>query len=482
MPTREARVTLIGDAARAPDVVIMGSHDIALDVVVGALAERGFSARTIAVGSQGGVAAAQRGQCDVAPVHLIDPASGEYNKHLLSPGLVAGAKAGSACRACCSAPATSASKARRAEDAVKAALADPSCLMVNRNAGAGTRVLIDQLARGRAAARLRQPAALAQRRRRRGRAGARRLGRRDRAGGADVRARLPAARARALRFPAGRKPARAAGGAGVPRGAARPPHKRTGSRRSGCNRPMTRIALAFDRALLLALVPRRRNCAATAGRCARSRSRPTARPRSPAASTPRRSAGRSTRNAAEQVLRFHESAVNAVALAARWPHRHRRRGRQDRDLAAGRAGAASGARGSRRADRQRSRCRRTARRWRRRRGIAPSGCGRSRAARRACSKAISRTSTASPSRRTARRWSARLRPDAAHLAARRRRADRRDAADAAQCGRGRAATARSSPAAPTAGCSSSRRPASSAARSTAARRRSSPSPCRATAR
>ena len=54
-----AEVTLIGEAARAPDLVIMGSHDIALDVVVGALAERGFSARTIAVGSLGGVDAAQ---------------------------------------------------------------------------------------------------------------------------------------------------------------------------------------------------------------------------------------------------------------------------------------------------------------------------------------------------------------------------------------------------------------------------------------
>ena len=33
----EAQVTLIGSAAHAPDLVIMGSHDIALDVVVGAL-------------------------------------------------------------------------------------------------------------------------------------------------------------------------------------------------------------------------------------------------------------------------------------------------------------------------------------------------------------------------------------------------------------------------------------------------------------
>jgi putative molybdopterin biosynthesis protein len=142
-----ARVTLIGDAARAPDVVIMGSHDIALDVVVGALAERGFTARTIAVGSQGGVAAAERGQCDVAPVHLIDPATGEYNRHLLSPGisLVNGWQR---MQGVLFRPGDKRFEGRTAQQAVKAALADPSCLMVNRNAGAGTRVLIDQLLAG----------------------------------------------------------------------------------------------------------------------------------------------------------------------------------------------------------------------------------------------------------------------------------------------------------------------------------------------
>ena len=98
-----AHVTLIGSTARAPDLVIMGSHDVALDVIVGALADRGFSARTLAVGSQGGVAAANRGECDIAPVHLIDPASGQYNKHLVTPGfsLVPG---GGGCRAYCSGP------------------------------------------------------------------------------------------------------------------------------------------------------------------------------------------------------------------------------------------------------------------------------------------------------------------------------------------------------------------------------------------
>ena len=138
----------------------MGSHDIALDVVVGALAERGFNARTIAVGSLGGVAAVSRGECDLAPVHLVDPATGIYNKHLLAPGLalVPGWRRmqGFVYR-----PGDTRFEGRSADAALKAALADPAVLMVNRNAGSGTRVLIDSLLGRRAAARLRQPAALA---------------------------------------------------------------------------------------------------------------------------------------------------------------------------------------------------------------------------------------------------------------------------------------------------------------------------------
>ncbi|HEY1364199.1 MAG TPA: molybdopterin biosynthesis protein, partial [Xanthobacteraceae bacterium] len=53
-----ARVTLIGRSAQLPDLVLIGSHCVALDAVLGALAERGITARSIALGSQGGVAAA----------------------------------------------------------------------------------------------------------------------------------------------------------------------------------------------------------------------------------------------------------------------------------------------------------------------------------------------------------------------------------------------------------------------------------------
>jgi putative molybdopterin biosynthesis protein len=143
----QVEVTLIGKSEHAPDLVIMGSHDIALDVVVGALAERGVRARTIAVGSLGGVSAASRGECDIAPVHLVDAANGVYNKHLLAPGLalVPGWRRmqGFVFR-----PGDARFEGCSAEVALQAALADPAILMVNRNAGSGTRVLIDSLLRG----------------------------------------------------------------------------------------------------------------------------------------------------------------------------------------------------------------------------------------------------------------------------------------------------------------------------------------------
>jgi putative molybdopterin biosynthesis protein len=139
-----ARVTLLGESARAPDLLITGSHCIALDAVLGALAERGLAARTIAVGSLGGVAAARRGECDLAPVHLLDPASGIYNKHLLAPGLSL-VRGWERMQGIVFRPGDKRFEGRDARDALKTALADPTALMVSRNAGAGTRILIDKL-------------------------------------------------------------------------------------------------------------------------------------------------------------------------------------------------------------------------------------------------------------------------------------------------------------------------------------------------
>ncbi len=143
----ETQVTLIGSAARAPDLVIMGSHDIALDVVVGALKDRGFSARTLAVGSLGGVAAATRGQCDVAPVHLIDPETGRYNEHLVTPSL-SSIRGWRRMQGVLFRPGDARFAGKSAAEALRTVLADKTALMVNRNAGAGTRVLIDKLLAG----------------------------------------------------------------------------------------------------------------------------------------------------------------------------------------------------------------------------------------------------------------------------------------------------------------------------------------------
>ena len=84
----------------------------------------------------GGWAAAGRGECDLAPIHLLDPATGEYNESFLTPGLRLlrgyGRMQGVVTRK---------DEGRETE----ALLADASLRMVNRNRGAGTRILIDQL-------------------------------------------------------------------------------------------------------------------------------------------------------------------------------------------------------------------------------------------------------------------------------------------------------------------------------------------------
>jgi len=80
-------------------------------------------------------------------VHLLDPATERYNVHLVKPGLalVRGWERmqGFVFRAN-----DARFTGKSAEAALQTALADPTCLMVDRNAGAGTRILIDRLLGG----------------------------------------------------------------------------------------------------------------------------------------------------------------------------------------------------------------------------------------------------------------------------------------------------------------------------------------------
>ncbi len=142
-----AEVTLFGAHVGAPRLAVIGSHCTGLDAVVGRLIDRGLTARIIALGSQGGLAALRRGECDLAPIHLLDPGSGTYNTPFLADGmrLIPGWRRmqGLVYR-----PGDPRMDGRAAEEALAGLLADPDAILVNRNQGSGTRVLLDRLLRG----------------------------------------------------------------------------------------------------------------------------------------------------------------------------------------------------------------------------------------------------------------------------------------------------------------------------------------------
>lgn len=137
-------VTLLGRELAPADLVVIGSHCVGLDFLLGEMRKRGFTSRVLHVGSMGGVAAANRGECDIAGVHLMDATTEEYNCHLLteSLNLVAGyrRRQGVVFRRN-----DDRFEGRPAADAIAIASGDPACTMINRNSGSGTRVLIDRL-------------------------------------------------------------------------------------------------------------------------------------------------------------------------------------------------------------------------------------------------------------------------------------------------------------------------------------------------
>jgi putative molybdopterin biosynthesis protein len=141
-------VNLLSQRLAVADLVTIGSHCLGLDYLLQQLQAEGFSTKCMQVGSQGGVAAARRGECDLAGIHLMDPQSGEYNRSFVGADavLVPGYRRlqGLAFQAGDSRFA----KLVAAREAVAIALQDEHCVMVNRNPGSGTRILIDQLLGG----------------------------------------------------------------------------------------------------------------------------------------------------------------------------------------------------------------------------------------------------------------------------------------------------------------------------------------------
>jgi putative molybdopterin biosynthesis protein len=140
-------VTLLSRDVRAPDLSIMGSHCTGLEPVLNLLSEKGIRARIVAIGSLGGLHAARRGQCDIAPSHLFDAKSGTYNAPFLDDNLTL-VEGWRRMQGIVFKKGDARFENRSIEDATAGALADANCHMVNRNQGSGTRMLIDGLLKG----------------------------------------------------------------------------------------------------------------------------------------------------------------------------------------------------------------------------------------------------------------------------------------------------------------------------------------------
>jgi putative molybdopterin biosynthesis protein len=141
-------VVPIGQGTEPADLLSIGSHCVGLDLLLGLLGDEGFTTKALWVGSQGGLAASARGECDVAGVHLLDPHTDTYNTPFLPAGVRLvpgyGRMQGIVFR-----PGDPRFEGRTVAEAVATALADRDCYLINRNRGSGTRVLIDGLLAGR---------------------------------------------------------------------------------------------------------------------------------------------------------------------------------------------------------------------------------------------------------------------------------------------------------------------------------------------
>lgn len=122
-------------------IFCIGSHDISLDILAQFLAIKNRRFVSANVGSLGGLVALRRGECHLAGSHLLDPKTGEFNLsyiHEYLPGLsvkvitLVGRQQGLLVRR------GNPKQIKGLED-----LRRPDISFINRQRGAGTRVLLD---------------------------------------------------------------------------------------------------------------------------------------------------------------------------------------------------------------------------------------------------------------------------------------------------------------------------------------------------
>jgi molybdopterin molybdotransferase/putative molybdopterin biosynthesis protein len=138
----EVKVRLYRSASDVERTIFcIGSHDLSLDLLAKYLAKGNRRLTSANVGSQGGLVALRRGEAHLAGSHLLDPKTGEYNVTYLSQYLpdvpvritaLVGREQGLLVRK---------GNPKGIRDLVD--LSRPDVRYINRQRGAGTRVLLD---------------------------------------------------------------------------------------------------------------------------------------------------------------------------------------------------------------------------------------------------------------------------------------------------------------------------------------------------
>ena len=142
----EVRIQLLGKSAHPPDLMIIGSQCVGLDYIIGEMQKRGVSCKFLAVGSMGGVLAAERGECDLAGTHLLDENTGEYNSHLLTPELhLQKGYRRSQGLLFRKDDSNFTNFKSDFENTIQQIINNAEVRMINRNRGSGTRILLDRL-------------------------------------------------------------------------------------------------------------------------------------------------------------------------------------------------------------------------------------------------------------------------------------------------------------------------------------------------
>jgi putative molybdopterin biosynthesis protein len=148
-------VILLGRDVEPADLVIVGSHCTGLDRILDRVAASGLTIKVLSVGSRGGLEAARLGACDLAPIHLYDPERGTYNSSFVEPGLRLlpgyGRMQGLAFRKGEDPHMGREGDGKDVEATLRRLAADDSLRLANRNAGSGTRALIEDVLHGVAA-------------------------------------------------------------------------------------------------------------------------------------------------------------------------------------------------------------------------------------------------------------------------------------------------------------------------------------------